>query len=487
MSVVSGQVVAAGQLPPYRVGELPEPPPYRFRNVLAMIGPGAILLGLSIGSGEWLLGPAATVKWGLAMLWIVTISALLQVLLNTEMARYTLYTGEPIVTGFMRTWPGPRFWGWVYPVLYWLQVGWPGWAASAGGALAYIVLGQLPGPEHAGLVKALGYATLFAAFVIFLLGHSIERTLEYVNWFWIGWILVYLFLLDLFLVPGSMWWGAVKGFFSFGTIPEGADWFLLAAFAGYTGAGGMLNTSITNWLRDKGFGMGRSVGYIPAAIGGRRVSLSPTGVVFEPRGEQLARWRQWWRYLAADQYWLWCGGAFLGMLLPSMLAVSVIEPGKDIRGLGVGAAIADGVAHLTSSGVLKVLTAITGFWILYSTQVGIMDGFIRTVTDTLWAASERVRRWRGGDVRAVYYTVAGLFLIWACIAINLAQPIVLIQLSASIASALFVIISLHTLVVNRKLLPPELRPPLWRQAALVACALFFAIFAGMWLYGTFAR
>src|SRR5438034_11580914 len=38
---------------------------------------------------------------------ITTAAVLLQTVLNLEMARYTLYTGEPIVTGFMRTWPGP--------------------------------------------------------------------------------------------------------------------------------------------------------------------------------------------------------------------------------------------------------------------------------------------------------------------------------------------------------------------------------------------
>lgn len=479
------ETVAAGHLPPYRVADLPAPPPYNLRNVLATIGPGAILLGVAIGSGEWLLGPAASVQYGLSVLWIVTVSAVLQVILNTEMARYTLYTGEPIVSGFMRTWPGPAFWGWFYSVLYWLQVGWPGWAATAGGALAFVVLGRLPGPEQAGLVKALGYAVLFGGAAILLVGRRIERTLEYVNWVLITWILLFLLLLDLFLVPASTWWEALKGFLSFGALPEGADWFLLAAFAGYSGAGGMLNATITNWLRDKGFGMGQVVGYIPAVVGGRRVALSPTGTVFRATPENLRRWREWWRYLAADQYYLWLGGALVGMLLPVTLAVTVLPAGQDIRGLGVGAAIADGVGRLTGSGALRLLTAITGFWILLKTQVDIMDAFIRNITDTLWSASERVRRWRDGDIRAVYYTVWAGLLVWACIAINLAQPIILIQLGAAMASLIFVFLTLHTLVVNRRLLPPELRPPRWRQAALALASVFYGVFAGMWLYRSF--
>jgi hypothetical protein len=475
-----------GYLAPHQTAELPEPPPYRFSNVMRIIGPGAILLGLSIGSGEWLLGPATTVKWGLALLWVTTVSVLLQVVLNTEMARYTLYTGEPIVTGFMRTAPGPRFWGWVYGIFYFLQVGWPGWAATAGGAMAFIYLGRLPASEDAGLVKIFGYVTLFGAAAILLLGRKIERTLEYVNWFFIGWILIYLFLLNLFVVPASKWLEGLVGFFQFGTIPAGADWFLLAAFAGYSGAGGMLNASITNWLRDKGFGMGGRVGYIPALVGGRRVPLSHEGVVFDPKNPtNMARWRSWWRYLSIDQYWLWMGGAFLGMFLPTILATTVIEPGTDIRGLGVAARIADGVSTVTGSATLRVLTAVTGFWILFSTQLAIMDGFVRNATDTLWTGSAAVRRWRGGDVRTVYYVLGAILLAWGCIAINLAQPIVLIQLGAAMASVIFVFLSIHTFVVNRKLLPAELRPRAWREIVLWASAAFFGLFGGIWLYRNF--
>jgi len=37
--------------------ELPQPPVARELSLMGSIGPGAIILGLSIGSGEWLIGP----------------------------------------------------------------------------------------------------------------------------------------------------------------------------------------------------------------------------------------------------------------------------------------------------------------------------------------------------------------------------------------------------------------------------------------------
>ena len=62
-----------------------------------------------------------------------------------------------------------------------------------------------------------------------------------------------------------------------------------------------------------------------------------------------------------------------------------------------------------------------------------------------------------------------------------AQPIVLLQLGANVAGVVMVIASLHILRVNTTLLPPELRPPLWRRVMLVAMALFYGLFVALWL------
>ena len=114
-----------------------------------MTGAGAIILGGSIGSGEWLIGPSVTAQFTAALLWVATASILLQWVFNEEACRYTLYTGEPIMSGFMRTKPGPAFWGWVYSVLGFLQLGWPGWAAGGGHSLHVVCDLTLASEEHA--------------------------------------------------------------------------------------------------------------------------------------------------------------------------------------------------------------------------------------------------------------------------------------------------------------------------------------------------
>jgi hypothetical protein len=87
-----------------------------------------------------------------------------------------------------------------------------------------------------------------------------------------------------------------------------------------------------------------------------------------------------------------------------------------------------------------------------------------------------VRAWRGGDVRAVYYSVLGLIVMWGVIALRLAQPIVLLKLSANVAGVIFIIAALHLLYINTRLLPRHVQPPMWRRAALVAIAVFYGVF-----------
>ncbi len=132
------------KLPDWEIDDLPAPPPFTFSNLFKVIGPGAILLAASIGSGEWLLGPAAVLKSGPSLLTIVTISVVFQVVVNMEAMRYTMYTGEPIFAGFMRTSPGALFWGNIYILLALLHIGWPGWAATSASALFAAIEGRLP-------------------------------------------------------------------------------------------------------------------------------------------------------------------------------------------------------------------------------------------------------------------------------------------------------------------------------------------------------
>ena len=110
--------------------------------------------------------------------------------------RYTLYTGEPALIGFMRTKPHATFWACFYALCYFLQVGWPASAGAAAGAIFYLFSGELAGTANASAVYWIGAGTFLACVSILLCGRHIERTLELLNWVLVVVILSGLLLLS---------------------------------------------------------------------------------------------------------------------------------------------------------------------------------------------------------------------------------------------------------------------------------------------------
>ncbi|MHB8992971.1 MAG: Nramp family divalent metal transporter, partial [Chloroflexota bacterium] len=451
--------------------------PYNLKNVLAIIGPGTILLGVSIGSGEWLLGPAVATTYGPSLLWIVTVSVLLQLALNMEMLRYTVATGEPIWTGYMRTKPGPAFWGWVYTIMGAFQIAMPGWAATSATALGAWLLGRLPGPEDANTVLWLGYSVLALTVLVLAFGRKIERTLEIIETFMVVAIFSYLGFVDVFLVSADSWGKTASGFFAFGSMPPGADWLLLGAFAAYAGAGGCINGFLTNWYRDKGFGMGSTVGFISGAVGGVKATLRPTGNIFEPNEKNMRNLKEWYRYIFWDQYVIWGAGALIGMWLTVTLTVHFVPFGTKLSGLAIAAYQAEGMAR-SAGAIFWPLTLMMSAWLLFKTQLGNSEGYVRMITDIGWTGSAKIRAWTGGDVRKIYYTILVIFAFWGAVAMRMTAPFMLIQLGANMAGLMFVFMGIHTVVVNRKFLPKELQAPVWREVAVVFSSFFFMFFVG---------
>jgi len=469
--------------PPLTVADLPAPPPMTWRNVLRIIGPSAIVLGVAIGSGEWLIGPSLTVQYGPALLWIATVSILFQTILNLEMVRYTMYAGEPIFVGMARLRPGSRFWGTLLVVISFLERAWPGWAFTAATAVAVLVLRRLAGPGDSTLIIVIGAILLLVCVGIVSVGGIIEKTLEIVQWILVALIIVFLVGINLLVSPGSAWVQTLVGFFEFGSWPKGASMVLIAALAGYAGAGGLNNTTISNYYRDKGFGMGQVVGAIPAVVGGKKISVSPVGKLFRPTSENLNRWRVWRRFALIDIWLIFTVGAFLGMWLTNVLAVAIIPKGTKLAPWSIAAYQSDALRNVVGP-LGWYLPILAGFWILFSTQLGSVDMFTRTVTDILWFTSPGIRSWSKERIGKVYYTVLAMLVGWALAAFILSfglkvQPLFLILLAANMSNVVLALTGVVTLYLNHKYMPKEIRPGWFTIMLLVLGILFWATFATM--------
>ena len=430
----------------------------------------------SIGGGEWLVGPAVAVKYSSSIFLLVTVAIFLQVIFNLEAIRYTLYTGEPIYGGIMRLKPGASFWAVFYSILGFLQLGWPALAGSAAATLLSAWMGHVPTPENRG---ALNWTATFLILIVILIlsfGGTIERMLERFAWTMLFVVFSFLLFVNIAFVPFTHWWVTFSGFFQFTGLPRPIDWGLIGALAATAGSGGLGNLTITNWVRDKGFGMGAKVGAIPSAIGGHEVLLSHVGKVFEITSESLRRWKEWMRYVHADQIWVWGVFCFLGMYLNVNLATYVVPHGSDMQGLGAGAYQAKYLADRVWPGFWFV-TLFNGFWILFKTQLGNTDILVRTVTDAMWMSNRRLRDWKRSAIHRIYYAILIVFSLWGIIAIRAASPIRLFTILANIAGLVMVLGGVQIFIVNRRFLPRELRPALWREVMLWGCILFYAFFS----------
>ncbi len=460
-------------LAPWGQAELPEPLPYSVRNALRTIGPGAILLAGSIGGGEWLVGPAIAVKHGIGLFWIATTAIVLQTILNLEAIRYTLYTGEPIITGFLRLAPSSKFWAAIYSFLTIAQLGMPALGAACASVIFAAFAGRLPNAPDATTLAWITYGVMAVTFVILSLGGTIERMLERAAWGMILYIFLFLVVANVLFAPLAHWGRTFAGFFEFGYWPEDADIVLIATLAATAGSGGIGNLVISNWARDKGFGMGAVVGAIPSALGGRSISLSRVGKVFAITPENLRRWTAWRRYVFLDQVVLWAGGCFIGMFLNVNLATAIAPPGADLTDTGAGAFQAKYMAEKLWHG-FWFLALLNGFWILFSTHLGNTDTLVRAVTDTLWSAGAGAGRRRNAHVAKLYYGLLAGFTVWGAITVQFGTAMTLFKALGVVAGPVLCLAALQILRVNTTLLPPELRPSLWRRAGLLGCAIFYA-------------
>ncbi|MCH2693812.1 MAG: Nramp family divalent metal transporter [Acidobacteriia bacterium] len=271
----------------------------------------------------------------------------------------------------------------------------------------------------------------------------------------------------------------------------------IAAMAAIAGNGGLSNTPISNFTREQGWGMGHHVGAIPSMVGGKGITLSHVGCVFEVNKNSLSRWKGWFRHVLRDQVAIWMPSCLIGLALPSMLSVEFLRRGTEADRWNAAALTAEGVGRQVANppdGVLASMTGLSGvlsgpvwgnvFWgmtlfcgflVLAPSMVGTIDGIVRRWLDTFWTASARLRKIDPSRIGGIYfkmiliYSVIGLAMLW------LNPPSTLIKLATICFNFALGISCWHTLVLNIVLLPPELRPGWFVRITMFVSGIFFFI------------
>ncbi|MBC7856727.1 MAG: Nramp family divalent metal transporter, partial [Pirellulaceae bacterium] len=356
--LIPNSVIPAGTLPPLRQRPMPDSIPLR-----QMIGPSIILAGLALGSGEFILWPYITFRCGFVFFWACILAVVMQYFLNMEIMRWTLATGESAVAGFVRL---SRSWAWVFLLLNVLPWMIPAWSKGAAQIIGWLIFG--PTFDEKGALIAGSYdtyiaiATMLLCGIILTAGPVVYETVEKVQF-----VLV---LLIMVIVIGIAVWLTVLRPDAIvtqitSTVTLGYPQFhppindesltplvLLGALA-FAGAGGTMNLSQSNYIKDKGYGMGIHLGRITSPLTGNEEAISETGYYFPHDEANLARWKKWWAAAGLEHFvsfFLTCVVCLMLLTLISYILFYdaagklTVDPAKYKEGLGFVWAETEGIA-----------------------------------------------------------------------------------------------------------------------------------------------
>ena len=358
--------------------DLPEAPPLR-----RLIGPSVILIGVGIASGEYILYPFIASQAGLVFLWAAVVGILVQFFINMEIERYTLATGETAIAGFQRLW---KPWGGSSrPARSSPRCG-PAGRPSAATVTTFAFGGGDP--------NVIAIAGLLAIGVALTASPVVYQTVEKLQLLKIGAVLVFLVVALFAAVSATPTATRAEIVTSFGTFPSEIEFAILVGALAAAGAGGANNLVQSNWIRDKGFGMGRYAPRIVSPITGEEEAAPSSERFSFPLDEaNLARWRVWWKRANLEQFVSFALVGGIAIIVFSLVAYSTVFGNPDLpdsSGFDFIALEAD-VLDDTVGPWFGTLFLAVGAVSLFAAALGIVDYVARLVADVVHVGYTRDR------------------------------------------------------------------------------------------------
>jgi hypothetical protein len=311
----------------------------------------------------------------------------------------------------------------------------------------------------------------------------VYQTLERAQFFKVGLTLVFLTVAIVAAIGPSAWGDLSLMVTEFGRLPDRNVVPISLILSGlvFAGAGGVNNLVQSNWIRDKGFGMGIYIPRIVSPITGEEVAAPATGSMMRQDEANIRRFHGWWAVANKEQlvsFWFIC---IFSITVFSTLAYSTVP--------GLGLSASANLAFVRAEGeALKSVVAPwfgTFYWVfgalsLILVSLGVIDYISRIVADVIKTVYlPKSQRW---SESRMYFLVA-----WSAIAAGsvillsgMNQPLLLLTIAACLNGMVMFVYSILLIQLNRRGLPPAIRVRGLRLAMLVVATLFYGFFSG-WL------
>jgi manganese transport protein len=431
-----------------------EQPPATFPGALKRIGPGMILAASIVGSGELIATTNLGAQIGYVGLWIILLSCFIKPVIQAELGRFTIASGETGLAGLNRV-PGPRF------KLNWVVIAWF--------VMTMITLMQL-GAMFGGVAQVMNllvpaiavpiWVLLLLVLTLFLLlGGGYER-IE-------GIAVVKVALFTLLTLLSAVLLTQMPQYFSWAAAAEGLKFKMPAeglspavAVFGIVGVGASELFMYPYWCVEKGY----------ARFAGR----------YDGSAEWTTRARGWVKVMHVD-------------ILASMLIYTVATIAFFLLGAGVlhGMGLVPGSKETEMISVLSNIYTQTfggwAKWLFYAGAIVTLYGTIFAAT----AANSRVfadmMRLTGAFRSDDYATrvkfrngyVIGSLIIPVCLFFYFKTPVKMVLAGGIAQSLMLPIIGIGALVLHHRYIPKELRPSklvtiaLWGSTIIIACLMAY--------------
>jgi len=468
---------------PLTMSDLPPSPGWK-----AIAGPGWITAAGSIGSGEIFFWPTLVAYYGAGLMWLHNVSAFAQFWLSRSARRYSVVTGETLNQAFERTVP--------FYTLFLLLVAFigaviPGWAALAATSLMAIFGTSLPlGVKPAGW-EGWCILNIILILLIILPSRVVARMLRTAT---AGMCLVLIataWIAAVLSAPPAVWADYFTQMFvtKWGWMPTvdasalavGISMSTVASAVAYAYAAPTIGFGDSQRVRGLGHGMGKYMGRI-TGLRGKAETITASGFIMnydDPKQiEELGKWMRgedidnavFGLLATCATSWAFCLGSY-AVLYPRRLVPS-----------GINVAV-------TQAEILKEGFGMPGWYLmlfitwltLWTTQLNGFDGGPRNAADMIMYQFPSIQK--RISYRGVYWAWL-VFMVGGGMAVilsGLALPGELITLNALLGFIQAVPTCLIQAYIGAKLLPKNIRSPMYETVIILAYSIFYLWVTALWM------
>lgn len=438
-------------------------PPIGLWNTIKFLGPGLILVGTVVGSGEIIMTTTLGATVGFVMFWWMLLSSWGKSIVQAELGRYTVSSGETVLHAFNRLpgkLPGPRkmiswfIWLWMFQQI-------PG---HIGGGGVYGGVGQAVHMAFPFLASK-WWTIIFAALAVALILSGTYRFLEKLMTFMVATFTILTMVCAILLqfTPYAITWEDVRTGLQF-QFPA----FAVAAALGAYGATGVTageSMSYTYWCVEKGY----------ARYAG------PT----DDSPDWIRRARGWIRVMQADVV-LTLGVLTCATVPFYMLGAGVLNhTGTVPNGLDT-ISILSGVYTQTLGEWASWLFLLGAFFVLFSTVVSGLGGTTRMVADALGVLGVIDPRNYRMRLRVMRICAVVSPTIMAMCYFFIENPVLMLTISGTIAAMMMPIVAGNTIYLRYTHINSHIKPTWRADSILWICFLIMVALASYTIIRQFA-